>query len=62
MFYGQGKLWQERFYHGVVREVEDSVVREWAGEEFVQAQPHTNNECEPIFFAHVQKGQTFRFI
>ena len=57
MFYCQGKLWQERFYHGVVREVEDSVVREWAGEEFVQAQPHTNNECEPIFLHMYRKAR-----
>ena len=36
VFYGQRKLWQERFYHGVVVGVGASVLREWAGEEFVQ--------------------------
>ena len=34
--YPGGKLWKERFYHGVVAEVGDTVLREWDGEEFVQ--------------------------
>ena len=36
VYYPEGKLWKERFYHGVVAEVGDSALREWAGKEFVK--------------------------
>ena len=36
VYYPGGKLWKERFYHGVVAEVGDTVLREWDDDEFVQ--------------------------
>ena len=32
IYYHKEKKWEERFYHGVVTEVGDSVLREWDGE------------------------------
>ena len=36
VYYPKGELWEERFYHGVVAEVEGAVMREWDGKDFVQ--------------------------
>ena len=36
VWYPEGKLWEERFYHGVVSEVGDPDLREWDGKDVVQ--------------------------
>jgi len=36
IYYLKEKNWEERFYHGVVGEVGDTVLREWGDKVFVQ--------------------------
>ena len=36
VYYPKEKNWKERFYHGVVGDVGDTVLREWNGKVFMQ--------------------------